>query len=145
MTKQSLVTAVPVAAIGLLVTVISLTYPIGTPARMGPGFLPLACGVLLLAIGAGIAVFDREAVEDMTDAERVRPLLAVFAGIIAWTLTVQHVGLVPATFLLVGLVAFAQRRRDWRGTLATAAVLSIIGVVVFIMGLNIRLDAMGGW
>lgn len=145
MMKQSLLTALPIAAIGLLVTAISLTYPIGTPARMGPGFLPLACGLILLAIGAAIAVFDREAVEDITGTNRIRPIAAIFAGLGAWTLTVQHLGLVPATFLLVGLVAFAQPRPNWWASLAAAVVLSVIGVLAFIMGLNIRLSAFGAW
>lgn len=143
--RQSVLAGLPIIAIGVLVTAIAVTYPVGTPARMGPGFFPLACGILLLVMGVAIALFDHESLDGLASANIARPAAAVFAGLVAWTLTIGFLGLVPATFLMVFLVSYAQARPNWMASLVTACVLSLMGVIVFIMGLNIRLSAFGAW
>ena len=43
-------------ALGLAFGIGSLSYDIGTPLRMGPGYVPLVLGGLLAALGAAIVV-----------------------------------------------------------------------------------------
>jgi hypothetical protein len=142
--RHSLIAGVPVVVFGAAVAAISATYPIGSIGRMGPGYLPLTCGIILVLLGGAIILLDREILETVDVRRLLRPTLAVFAGLAAWTLTVERFGLVVATVLMVSLVSLAQARPSWLGVTVTAAVLAAIGVVVFIMGLGIRLTAFGG-
>jgi hypothetical protein len=43
-------------AVGLAFAVASSRYELGSPLQMGPGYYPLVLGVLLVALGAGVAV-----------------------------------------------------------------------------------------
>lgn len=126
---------------GAAVIWITSGYPIGSAARMGAGYLPMACGIGLVLFGLMIAAFDREAVETGGLGQIVRPAVTVFAGLVAWALMAEPLGLVPATFVLVVLASFALPGARWPTILLTAAFLSGFGVFVFILGLNIRLDA----
>ena len=141
--KNSLISGLPMILLGGLVTTISASYPVGTASHMGPGFMPLVCGILLALLGAMICLFDKETLAIGGGQNLIRPIAAVFGGLILWAVTVESLGLVAATFLMVGAVAFAQRKPRLVPTLITAAVLTAFGVFVFIMGLKIRLHAFG--
>ncbi|MCR5856392.1 tripartite tricarboxylate transporter TctB family protein [Mesorhizobium sp. J428] len=141
--KPSVIAGLPVIILGLLVSAVAVTYPVGTIGRMGPGYLPLSCGILLAILGGAIALFDHEEVDRIVDANLLRPAASVIGGLVAWALTVEWAGLIPATFLLVGIVSFALRRPNWLSMALTAAVLSAIGVAAFIYGLHVRLAAFG--
>lgn len=141
--KQSIAAGLPMTLFGAVIVAISSTYPIGSLQRMGPGFLPLTCGVLLLLIGILIVVFDQSPDKTSKDTTLARPAIAVFAGLVAWALTVVPLGLIPATFLLVILVGYAQKNPSIVWSLVTAAVLSGFGTFIFIFGLHIRLKAFG--
>ena len=44
------------AGVGLLALIIARGYPLGTAARIGPGYLPICLSLLLLALGAASMV-----------------------------------------------------------------------------------------
>lgn len=142
--RHSLAAGLPVLIFGAAVSAVASTYPLGSVGRMGPGYLPLTCGIILVALGIAIILFDRERLEPVELRRIARPSLAVFAGLAVWTFTVQKLGLVLPTVLLVALVSLAQPKPNWLGVAATATVLAAIGAFVFIMGLGIRLTAFGG-
>jgi len=137
----SVLCGIPVVAIGAATIWITSGYPLGSAARMGPGYLPMACGILLVALGVAIMLFDREPIDTVRISAILRPSLAVFAGLGAWAFLVQRYGLVPATLALVAIAAFAMPQPRPLATILTAAALSAFGVFVFISGLNIRLSA----
>lgn len=141
--KPSVIAGLPMVLLGLAMAAIAAAYPVGSVGRMGPGFMPLACGILLAAVGVAIALFDKEQIGSIADARIVRPAVSVIGALVAWAATVEWIGLVPATFLLVVISSFALRKPSWTTMLATAAVLSVIGVGAFIYGLHVRLSAFG--
>jgi Tripartite tricarboxylate transporter TctB family len=130
-----------VAALGASVALISASYPVGTLGRMGPGFLPLVVGVVMLVLGLLIAISDVRSGAVTEEEVKLRPFVAVFAAIIAWVEIVPRFGLVPATVALVVIAAFAQRQPRILATAVTALVLSFLGVAIFIWGLGARLEA----
>jgi hypothetical protein len=127
-----------VIALGLAVALISASYPVGTIGRMGPGYLPLVVGILMTVLGVLILVGDlRSGADD--EPIRMRPFFLVLAGVVAWAEIAPRFGLVPATIALVVVVSFAQERPQALMTAITAAVLSFLGVAIFVWGLGVRL------
>jgi len=117
------------------------SYALGTVTHMGPGMLPTVLGFSLAGIGMLILVpaFFR------AGAPLLRPdyrqFVAVLGGLLAFALTVDGLGLVPAIFLMTMVAVLADDRLGIVGTLALAAGLSIIAVLIFRVGLRIPLDA----
>jgi hypothetical protein len=130
-----------VAVIGLWV---SHDYPIGTALRMGTGYVPrllcwilLGLGVIIAAqgvLGAGQAAFPR-------GEARWRPLVFVPASLLAFTFSIERLGVVVATVLLVAIGALAGRGLRAIEVVLTAALLAalMVGVFVWALGLPIPL------
>jgi len=131
---------VAVTALGAAIALISASYPVGTIGRMGPGYLPLVIGILMVVLGLFILIGDLRAGAD-EEPIRMRPFFLVLAGVVAWGEIAPRFGLVPATIALVVIVAFAQERPRPLMTAVTAVVLSFMGVAIFIWGLGSRLEA----
>ncbi len=102
--------------IGLTAAYVGYGYRIGTPSRMGPGFFPLAVGLLLAFTGVLIALSARgDSVSSggspghghgMPD---VRGALCIIASVLAFLLLGVYGGLVPATFAIVFISALGDR------------------------------------
>src|SRR5690606_7565267 len=75
-----------IAAIGLVVLLASLPLDMGTARAMGPGFVPVSMGIVLLLLAAGIVFVEGR--RDEVDRPRipaVRPLVFIPAAIIVFT------------------------------------------------------------
>lgn len=112
------------------------TYRVGELARMGPGYMPLATGAVLVLIGAGL-IFAGRASEATFPAVKLRPILAVFAGLLWLALTLESLGLVPSTIGMVVIVSLAQPRPSPIMITATAAFLVLFSIAVFVYALAI--------
>lgn len=141
--RQEMVAGGSVVLLALLVIGISASYPLGTLGRMGPGMFPLVCGIILLLIGAGIVLQGMRAGEGAFEPLSLRPIVAVFAGLILWALLAPSTGLVPATVALVVATSLAQPGASWIGIAVTSVLLSAMGAAIFIYGLGIRLSIIG--
>ncbi|HVW52147.1 MAG TPA: tripartite tricarboxylate transporter TctB family protein [Trinickia sp.] len=120
----------------------SRSYGIGTLGQMGPGFFPAALGVLLLIVGALIAVTSKDAaVLTRPSAAAWRGAALVLLSVLAFVAAAAHLGLLPATFSAVAIAGFADRRNSLRDVLVMAGVLTLFCYVVFIWGLHLQLPA----
>ena len=137
-----LVCGLVTVAVGGLVMLGATGYAIGELRRMGPGYLPLATGALLAGMGLAMVLASRRSASELPRL-RLRPPLAVFAGLIFWALTIERLGLVPATAGLVVLVSLAQERPRLATILWTTAGLIAFSLIVFIYALRIPIDAFG--
>ena len=131
-----------VIAVGALVMIGATGYTIGELRRMGPDYLPLATGALLAGIGLALMLASRRTVSEVPRL-RLKPPVAIFAGLIWWALTIEGLGLVPSSAGLVVLVSLAQERPRLSTILWTTGVLIVFSLVVFIHGLGIPIDAFG--
>jgi putative tricarboxylic transport membrane protein len=118
-------------------------YRIGDPGQMGPGFFPVALGWTLAALGLVIALFAfRKTVHALHPPPfALRPLIAVLAAVLVFSLLVERLGLVPATFALTLVAVFAERPFRWRRTLLLAASLALISWLIFTVALKMTLPA----
>lgn len=118
------------AALGLVTAVASGSYRIGSAAAMGPGYFPLALGLLLAVLGGAImlgALFGRTAKPSWNAEPYSHPArrpswrapLAVVAGLAAFLVAVAQIGRqgtsgLDGALLLLGLGAwFASRPLFW--------------------------------
>lgn len=131
---------------GLAFTLQSLTYEVGTPFRMGPGFFPLLLGVIMVVLGlliiAGGFTTDREGWR--ADVPW-RGLALITLALIFFGLTVRGLGVVPSLFVTTALAGLASVRVRPLTALVIAAALTATSVLVFLVALQLRLSLFGPW
>src|SRR5690606_16144409 len=82
-------------------------YPIGELSQMGPGYFPVALGVVMIGLGAALISEGTRADAAPTENPVWRSLVFVLAGIGAFALLLERAGLVPAAAALVVLSSLA--------------------------------------
>jgi hypothetical protein len=128
--------------LGLGATAKGLSYDVGTLSEMGPGFFPVALGVILTLAGLGIAGAAASTPPE-TDAVRVRPewrgWVCILGGILAFIALGQYGGLLPATFVAVFISAMGDRQNTIKSALALACAISVVSVAVFWWALQVQM------
>jgi hypothetical protein len=127
-------------ALGLAVSGQSLTYTLGTLSQMGPGFFPLAIGVIMTLLGVAIIATAKPSPEPEpaeAGGPQWRGWICITLGILAFIVLGTHGGLVPATFAVVFISAMGDRRNTWRSASLLALAAVVVAVVVFWWALHI--------
>lgn len=137
--KAETAAALVVVALGVLVMVVGQGYPMGTLARMGPGYFPVLLGGTLTLIGIGL-VFEVLRSNPVKLSFSLRPFAALMAGIVAFAVLVERTGLVPAICALVFLSVMGEKPVRIKNALGISVVMSLVGVFVFIKGLGLPLS-----
>ena len=139
----SLLPGITIILAGAAIGAGALTYPLGSVFRPGPGFFPLGLAGLLMATGLGVVIEARGADDAPPEPFAWGALAGVVLSILAFGLTVERIGYVPATLLLFAICAVFERFRDWKRLALTAAIISALGAAVFLWGLGLPLAAFG--
>ncbi len=116
-------------------------YPIGTLSRMGPGYFPVALGVILSLIGIAIAATARSNIpegEEKPLPPEWRGWICIIASVIAFIVIGRYGGLLPATFAVVFISALGDRDNTWKDALILSIGMVIIAVVVFWWALQMQ-------
>jgi hypothetical protein len=129
------------AAFGAAFSLGALSYKLGDPARMGPGFFPFWIGILLVLVGIVTALSGVRATasEDKVQRVQLAPLAWVIGGVVLFGLLLQPFGMVAALAVLVIVSSLASHEFTWKGTLATAGALILFSAAVFIWGINLQI------
>ncbi len=141
---RDLIAGAVMAALGTFVALYAANhYTIGEPARMGPGFFPVALGWILAALGAIIMLMAfRKTVHALQPpAFSLRGLIAIPLAILVFSLSIDRLGLVPATLALTFIAVFAERPFRLRRTLLLGASLALISWLIFTVALSMNLPA----
>jgi hypothetical protein len=124
-------------AFGAATVVLARDYPLGSAARMGPGYFPTLLGVLLAGIGVLVLL------KSLTSAAggevgRLHPwlLLRVLLAVAAFALLLNPLGLVATAVVVVLLAASAGHEFRMREALIGAAALALLSYLLFVWGLN---------
>jgi putative tricarboxylic transport membrane protein len=128
-------------ALGVGAAVQSSHYEIGSLRSMGPGYFPLALGVILAATGALILLGGLRKAPVAAAAPRPewRGWFCICAGVAAFAGIGRYGGLLPASFVSVFIAALGDRRNRPAAALALALAMSVVCVVVFWWLLRIEL------
>lgn len=125
------------------------SYTLGSGARMGPGYFPLALGVLLAVLG-GIITFKALVVETV-DGDRIgavawRPLVfiilanLVFGAMIGGLpkLGLPPMGLIVGIFAVTLIASLAGDRFSLKEALVLGTILSVMSYLAFIVLLKLQ-------
>ena len=135
-------------AFGLAFAITSLSYELGTPLRMGPGYFPLVLAGILVVLGlliVGKGFIPSSSAEGRFGSVPWRALFLIVLAVLFFGLTVRGLGLVPATAVTALLTALASYRTGILAALAIAAGLTVLCVLIFVLALHLRLPLFGPW
>jgi len=123
----------------------SSSYEWSDGGRLGPGFFPTVLGWILAGLGLLIMGLAFTAVVHALTPPplRLRAFLAILAAIAAFALSLEHLGLVPATVILTAIAVLAERPYKLRRTVLLAACLALLSWLIFVVGLDMQLAAFG--
>lgn len=127
--------------LGLVVLLQGKSYNIGSLAKVGSGFFPVALGVVLIGLGALIALSG--VVSGETETEEVPPMQwrgfgAIVSGVLAFILIGNLFGLAPAAFVCVFISAWGDRDATFKSTTILATAMTAFALLFFSYFLNVQ-------
>lgn len=133
-------------ALGLAFALGALAYEVGDPLRMGPGYMPLALGVILVGLGIGIVIKGFLAGEgEVIGAVDWRVIVLLTAALLFFGLTVRGLGVAASLLGTTLLASFARARTPILEVVLISVGLTVLSVVLFIYVLQLRLPLTGPW
>ncbi|MBQ1047070.1 MULTISPECIES: tripartite tricarboxylate transporter TctB family protein [unclassified Micromonospora] len=124
----------------------ALSYELGTPLRMGPGYFPLLVGVILAALGLLIVGKGLVAGEVVSfGAVPWRAVGVIVVAVVFFGYTVRRLGFVPTSAVTALLVTLASRQVRIGTALAVAVGLTVLSTLIFVVGLQLRIPLWGPW
>lgn len=126
--------------LGLGVILQGSSYKMGTLTRMGPGYFPVALGVILMVLGLAIAISARfaQAGEEKRLPPEWRGWFCIGISIVAFTVLGKYGGLLPASFAIAFISALGDRNNTVRGALVLALAVVAVAAVVFWWALQMQ-------
>ncbi len=126
-------------AFGLAALVIAQSYPLGTAARMGPGYFPRLLGVLLVGLGALQSLISIRSRSELLPEWHWRPLFILLMSVCLFIVITPWLGLVAAALALVFVSSAASREFRWREALIVGAIQGVAAAALFVYGLGLPL------
>ena len=111
----------------------------GTPVRMGPGYVPHMLAYILLGLGGLISVVALIYPGEMTEAPKWKPITLVTIGIVCFALLFERAGLIPALIVLVVIASLGGDEFKLGEVAGNIAILIVLCVLVFWIGLRMNI------
>jgi len=121
--------------LGIATVAIGAGYPLGSTARMGPGFFPVCLGIALTMVGIAIAARSFRGSEQI-EGIRLRPLVSVLGAVVVFAASLQSLGIFIASTLLVVISSFGSESFRLGPALVLGIALATMATVVFVWGLG---------
>ena len=126
--------------IGLVFAILSYSYDMGTPGRMGPGYFPFWLSICLGLLGAVVTLgsLRGEEVEDSKVGHFDWDILFMIIGSIClYGVMLDHLGLYVATPLLIIFCSLASHEFSLKIAVLNAIFLTIFSWLAFVKGLGL--------
>jgi hypothetical protein len=129
-------------AVALIGGLVSLRYPMGSSAMMGPGYVPrVLCGglgfVSILILVGGLQRAYSEGSAEQRFKPELAPLAFVVGAMVVFGLVIDWLGLLLSILLLTAVANGAAPRYRVVETTVLALVLSLFTALVFVVGLGL--------
>ena len=141
---KDLVAGLMFIAVGIAAIVIASNYTLGTAARMGPGYFPRILGILMISLGAIIALRSLRLNGPPLPGWKWRPVLVVLGSVVLFGLVVNRLGLVLSTILLIVMSSAASTEFRPKEAAISGALLAALAVGVFVIGLKLQIGIWPG-
>lgn len=127
--------------IGAGFAVAAQRYDMGAMRSMGPGWFPTAIGLGTAALG-GMLCFKALKAGELVRVEAFgwRGVVAVLGAVAMFSILLPYLGMVVALPLLVLVSSLATPSFRWREGLTITAALTLMGWLIFIVGLRIQVQ-----
>jgi hypothetical protein len=122
---------------GIAAILFSKDYPLGTAARMGPGYFPRILGLLLIVLGGALAVRAWRLRGTPLPGWKWRPVIVVLVSVIMFGLVVTRIGLVLSTIGLIVAASAASHEFRPKEAVVSGVLLAGLAVAVFVLGLKL--------
>jgi hypothetical protein len=119
--------------------VIALGYAMGSAGRMGPGYFPRSLGLLLAFLGVILVLRSFKLEGEKISFPTFLPLGIVLVSVFAFGISVNYLGLVVATIILVLIASTASHEYRWKESVIASIALAIFVVIAFRYGLKLQL------
>jgi hypothetical protein len=145
--RDDLIAGVLFIGIGACFAFEALNYPLGTPFRMGPGFMPVGLGAILVVIGLSVIFkgWRSAAPDEAKHAPPWRALGLIGLAIIFFGVTIRGLGFIPTVFVTALITSLASRMNNIVAALAIALGLTVLCALVFAYGLRVPVPLFGPW
>jgi hypothetical protein len=126
--------------IGLFFTIVASNYPMGTAAKMGPGYFPFYLGILMIGLGLLVAVkaLSAKAAIESIPKFNWKIIAQITGSVVLYGLLLPRLGFLIAVVVLVFVSASASKEFTWKGTALNAAFLVAFTYSVFVVGLKLQ-------
>ena len=131
-------------AFGLAALYFGQHLAVGTPVRMGPGYVPRMLSLILLALGALVCIIAVVSGSEPVERPKWKPITLVTLGIVCFALLFERAGLIPALVVLVMISSLAGEEFKLTEVLGNIVVLSILCTIVFKVGLGMNISVVQG-
>jgi len=131
---------------GLAFAVGALNYELGSARSMGPAYLPLGLGGILVLIGAGVIV-EGLLLKEGSPIGPVpwRAIILLVGAVIFFAFTVRRIGLAPSIFITALIAGFSSSRMRILTALLIATAMTVFCVLVFVEALGMPIAVIGPW
>ncbi|AKD26048.1 Tripartite tricarboxylate transporter TctB family [Polynucleobacter duraquae] len=126
--------------IGLFFTIVATQYPMGTAAKMGPGYFPFWLGILMTLIGLLVLIKSMGAKAAIESIPKFnwKIITQITGSVVLYALLLPRMGFLVAIVVLVLVSASASKEFTWKGSLINAAFLVTFTYSVFVVGLKLQ-------
>ena len=127
------------AAIGISFAVIvkAYEYPMGTGARMGPGYFPFVLGIVMGILGIAIVIESFATEGPPVSKFAWKPLFWILGGVVLFGLIAKIAGLALSIVMLVLVASFGGDEFKLKEAVIASVILAIFSVAVFVYGLKL--------
>ena len=141
---KELVAGLMFVGIGVTAIVIASNYTLGTAARMGPGYFPRILGILMIVLGAIIALRSLRTTGPPLPGWKWRPVVVILGSVVIFGLIVDRAGLVLSTILLILMSSAASTEFRPKEAAISGVLLAVLAVGVFVIGLKLQIGIWPG-
>lgn len=126
---------------GIAVTFLARYYPIGTAAKMGPGYFPFLLGLILTILGIVVSLksLSKGKGKEKKIPLRIRPMAFVLSSIILFGSLLQPLGMVLSTFFLIIISSMGSDEFNIKIALINALFLVLAILIIFVYFLQFQI------
>jgi putative tricarboxylic transport membrane protein len=135
-------------AVGIVLCILALKFNLGSFREPGPGFVVFLSGLLISAAGLAMIISKtflkskpQTSPEAISAFQAVQwPRLTYTVGLLlGYTLFLNSLGYVPATFLLMWSMSYDWKKKNWTSSVLFSSVTVIISYLMFEIWLRCQL------
>jgi len=130
--------------VGIAAIVLASNYTLGTAARMGPGYFPRILGILMITLGAVLALRSLRVNGPPLPGWKWRPVIVVLGSVVVFGAIVNYAGLVLSTILLIAMASAASHEFRPKEAVISGLLLAALAVGVFVIGLKLQIGIWPG-